>query len=153
MKTCNKEGCTNPQFGGGYCKYHQGLRDDKKPPRTTITTNSIHTKKRYAKVKPRSSEGELEMFKAIWKKRPQVSEVSNTKLIFDTHSFHHILTKGAFPEARLDEENIALLTRREHRLVHDMTFDDLIAIDPRWIPLRDKYERLRRFYNHGYRKE
>jgi hypothetical protein len=23
MKTCEHEGCTNPQFGGGRCKYHQ----------------------------------------------------------------------------------------------------------------------------------
>ena len=26
MKTCVESGCTNPQFGGGYCKYHQFKR-------------------------------------------------------------------------------------------------------------------------------
>lgn len=31
MKTCNKDGCSNPVFGGGYCKFHQYLRS--KPPK------------------------------------------------------------------------------------------------------------------------
>ena len=28
-KTCNHESCENFVFGGGYCKYHQYLRNDK----------------------------------------------------------------------------------------------------------------------------
>lgn len=153
MKTCNKEGCDNPQFGGGYCKWHQSLRDDKKPSKRVSVSNSIHNKRKYVKVTPRSATGELGLFKSIWKERPQVSELSGVKLIFDIHSFHHLLTKGAFPEARLDKENIVLLTRSEHRQVHDIGYDDLVVLDPRWIPIREKYERLKRFYNHGNRKE
>lgn len=30
-KKCKNENCKNPVFGGGYCKYHQFLRD--KPPK------------------------------------------------------------------------------------------------------------------------
>lgn len=30
-KTCLKEECNNPRFSGGYCLYHQSLREDKKP--------------------------------------------------------------------------------------------------------------------------
>lgn len=30
-KTCNHENCKNPVFGGGYCKFHQFLRN--KPPK------------------------------------------------------------------------------------------------------------------------
>lgn len=29
-KTCNHNSCSNPVFGGGYCNWHQGYRDDKK---------------------------------------------------------------------------------------------------------------------------
>lgn len=29
-KTCNKEDCNNPRFGGGFCSWHQYLRTDKK---------------------------------------------------------------------------------------------------------------------------
>ena len=29
-KLCNSEGCYNPRWGKGYCKYHQHLRVDKK---------------------------------------------------------------------------------------------------------------------------
>ena len=29
-KTCLKEGCTNPVFAKGYCKWHQYMRTDKK---------------------------------------------------------------------------------------------------------------------------
>lgn len=28
-KTCKKDGCGNPVFGGGYCRYHQQYRTDK----------------------------------------------------------------------------------------------------------------------------
>lgn len=38
-KTCKADGCKNPVFGGGYCKYHQYHRKDKKlvkiPPLST----------------------------------------------------------------------------------------------------------------------
>jgi hypothetical protein len=29
-KSCNYDGCNRPQFGGGYCPFHQYLRTDKK---------------------------------------------------------------------------------------------------------------------------
>lgn len=31
-KICLREECKNPQFGGGYCKWDQHLREDKKKP-------------------------------------------------------------------------------------------------------------------------
>lgn len=39
-KSCKKEGCNNPRFGKGYCKFHQYLRQDfnkKKAPRKRIS--------------------------------------------------------------------------------------------------------------------
>lgn len=55
-------------------------------------------------------------FKDIWKKRPHKSEVSGRYLGGEALSvyFHHILPKNKYPEFRLDEENIILLTIDEH---------------------------------------
>ena len=44
-KTCEKEGCNNPQFGGGFCKWHQSLRTDKKPKGLKRTELKRSTKK------------------------------------------------------------------------------------------------------------
>ena len=48
----------------------------------------------------------------IWKKRPHASEVSGRWLGKEPLSvfFHHILPKNKYPEVRMDEENIILLT-------------------------------------------
>ena len=56
------------------------------------------------------------LFKEIWNKRPHRSEVSGRPLGKEPLSvfFHHILPKNKYPEFRLDEENIILLTIDEH---------------------------------------
>ena len=55
-------------------------------------------------------------FLHIWRKRPHVSEVSGDYLGKEPLSvfFHHILPKEKYPEAKLDEDNIILLTLDEH---------------------------------------
>lgn len=35
-KECEAEGCSNPRFGGGFCKWHQRLRTDKKQKRIAV---------------------------------------------------------------------------------------------------------------------
>jgi len=59
-----------------------------------------------------------DFFRIIWNKRPHYSEVSHTYLGVEpfTLFFHHILPKNdnKYPEAKLDEENIILLTANEH---------------------------------------
>ena len=57
-----------------------------------------------------------EFFIEIWNERPHKSEVSGDSLGSEPLStfFHHILSKEKYPEARLDEENIILLTLWEH---------------------------------------
>ncbi len=62
-----------------------------------------------------------EFFLIIWKKRPHKSEISRLYLHsnldghpYTTCYFHHILEKEKYPEAKLDEENIILLTPEEH---------------------------------------
>jgi hypothetical protein len=57
-----------------------------------------------------------ELFMSVWSARPHKSEVSGEWLGKEplTIFFHHILPKEKYPEARLDEENIVLLTLEEH---------------------------------------
>lgn len=60
-----------------------------------------------------------QFFLRIWNKRPHHSQISMDYLGKEPMStfFHHILPKEKFPEARLDEENIILLTLDEHTSV------------------------------------
>ena len=68
-------------------------------------------------------------FMDIWKKRPHRSEISGVYLGKEPSSafFHHILPKNKYPEVRMDEENIILLTIDEHADVEsDMYKFDII---------------------------
>ena len=68
-------------------------------------------------------------FMDIWKKRPHRSEISGVYLRKEPSSafFHHILPKNKYPEVRMDEENIILLTIDEHADVEsDMYKFDII---------------------------
>ena len=82
-----------------------------------------------------------EFFVEIWNKRPHKSEVSGTYLGNEPLStfFHHILPKNKYPEARLDEENIILLTLNEH----DQVESDLYKfeeVNKRREQLKQKYD-------------
>jgi len=68
-------------------------------------------------------------FMDIWKKRPHRSEISGVYLGKEPSSafFHHILPKNKYPDVRMDEENIILLTLDEHADVEsDMYKFDII---------------------------
>lgn len=60
-----------------------------------------------------------EFFKSIWEEREHKSEVSGEKLYnpINIMYFHHILPKRNFKEAEFDQENIVLLTAKEHSSV------------------------------------
>ncbi len=80
-------------------------------------------------------------FTEIWKKRPHRSEISGVYLGKEASSafFHHILPKNKYPEVRMDEENIILLTLDEHADVEsDMYKFDII--NQRRTKLLKKYE-------------
>lgn len=103
MKTCSVEGCNNPVWSKGACKYHAP-----KP------TRSLRTKKQSS---PKEDINQMrEFFMDIWRKRRHVSEVSDTYLGKEPLSiyFHHILPKEKFKQAQYDEANIILLTFDEH---------------------------------------
>ena len=85
-----------------------------------------------------------EFFNKIWKKKIHYSEISNTYLGKEPLSvfFHHILPKEKHPEARLDEENIVLLTLDEHTDVENDMYK-YPEINRRRELLKQKYERTK----------
>ena len=147
MKICNSEGCNNNVFGGGFCKFHQYKRQEKNKPIVSTSINSFKEKKIKAKSK---SSNQLALFKEIWNEREHVSELSGDKIsMFDVFCFHHILTKAAYPKFLLFKSNIIILTRAEHRMVHDHSFEDLIKKDIRWAEIERRYNILKTMYNNA----
>lgn len=69
--------------------------------------------------KQQEREKMLKFFLSIWEKRPHKSEISGKYLGKEPSSmfFHHILPKNKHPEAKLDEENIIILSLDEHENV------------------------------------
>lgn len=82
-----------------------------------------------------------EFFISIWKRRKHYSEVSGQYLGAEPMStyFHHILPKEKYPEARLDEENIILLSLEEHSNVENDMYK-YEEINQRRLYLRNKYD-------------
>ena len=147
MKICKSDGCNNNVFGGGFCKFHQYKRQEKNKPIVSTSINSFKEKKIKAKSK---ASGQLTLFKEVWNERAHVSELSGDKIsMFDVFCFHHILTKAAYPKFLLFKPNIIILTRAEHRMVHDHSFEDLIKKDIRWAEVERKYNILKSMYNNA----
>jgi len=103
MKTCSVEGCSNPVWSKGACKYHAP-----KPTRSLRKKKQSSSKEDINQMR--------EFFMDIWRKRRHYSEVSDTYLGKEPLSiyFHHILPKEKFKQAQYDEANIVLLTLDEH---------------------------------------
>ena len=147
MKICKSDGCNNNVFGGGFCKFHQYKRQEKNKPIVSTSINSFKEKKIKAKSK---ASGQLALFKEVWNERAHVSELSGDKIsMFDVFCFHHILTKAAYPKFLLFKPNIIILTRAEHRMVHDHSFEDLIKKDIRWAEIERRYNILKTMYNNA----
>jgi hypothetical protein len=83
------------------------------------------------------------LFLEIWSKRPHKSEVSGESLGKEALSifFHHILAKEKYPLAKLDEENIVLLTLDEHTNVENDMYK-YEEINKRRNYLKTKYNLL-----------
>lgn len=148
MKKCKHDGCNYDCFSHGYCQRHQSERtDDKALKLKNISSNSTIIPKTKIKAKFKAPSGQLQTFKELWNEMPHISELSGKPLIFDVHCFHHILTKQAYPKFLLFKPNIILLTRDEHRQIHDHSFEDLIKKDIRWTEVEKRYQQLKQMYN------
>lgn len=88
MKTCSVEGCSNPVWSKGACKYHAP-----KPTRSLRKKKQSSSKEDINQMR--------EFFMDIWRKRRHYSEVSDTYLGKEPLSiyFHHILPKEKFKQA------------------------------------------------------
>ena len=82
-----------------------------------------------------------EFFLSIWKERTHKSEISGDHLGKEPLStfFHHILPKEKYPQAKLDEENIILLTLDEHTNVESDIYK-YEEVNRRREYLKKKYE-------------
>lgn len=118
MKKCNYDKCENNCFGGGFCRYHQHLRTDKK----LKPINKTRIKRNY---KPT---GEGILFKSIIETRRNYSFLSGLNIVdidgvIDNNNCHHVLNKKDYPDFRLYDRNIILITKEEHSLIHFGTID------------------------------
>lgn len=92
--------------------------------------------------------GEKVLFEVIWNTRPRVSFLDGKPLGECAYAwtFAHCLrkAKGHFPEFKLYDKNIMLLTKRQHELFDDhvRTPDFLIEKDHRWQKIFDLRDEL-----------
>lgn len=138
MKTCKIESCNNPVWSKGLCKHHIP-KTHIKPMRASTTAS---------REKRREDTDEMrKFFLTIWSKRPHYSEVSGEWLGKEPLSiyFHHILPKNKYPEAKLDEDNIALTTFDEHQNVENNKF--------RYVEINDRRDRLEEKYRLNKNKQ
>jgi hypothetical protein len=129
-KICNKDNCSYPVFGKGFCKMHQYLRTDKKPK---------PLKKKAIKPKTRENSGQAALFLSIWYSSDRLSFLSGKPLDryagtdFFPNLFAHVLSKAQnkYPKFKLYANNIILLTPEEHTLFDHGTIEQ-----------REKYGKL-----------
>lgn len=133
MKTkCKMEGCNNPIWGNGLCVNHKS----KKRIPTQNLTKSVKKEESIRNISEMR-----DFFLHIWGKRQHLSEVSGTSLGSEPLHvfFHHILSKEKYPEAKLDEENVVILTLWEHADVESDIYK-YEEINNRRDKLKQKYE-------------
>jgi hypothetical protein len=125
-KTCGKK-CDKE-----YCFQH-------KPRKRIATSNLTKSVKKEPAIRKISEMRDF--FLQIWKKRLHLSEVSGLPLVGEPLHiyFHHILPKEKYPQARLDEENIILLTLDEHSNVESDIYR-YEEVNKRREQLKQKYE-------------
>ena len=135
-KTCNHNGCNNPVFSTGYCKYHQYLRTDKK-----FKGLAKRAMKSNIKGPDFGFSSQIEMFKHIYwtQPKPIICMISGRNIIkcieapislFTSH-FAHLLPKGTYTYWRLNPRNIIMLHPEAHWIVDQGTQEDRDA-RPDW---------------------
>lgn len=95
----------------------------------------------------RKPSGERALFIQLYAKCKGKSQVSGEPLLSPEHPmFHfqgsHLLPKGTYPDYRLDERNIIMVTADEHKLWHDKGPEGLVTTWG-WIEHVSTYYRLK----------
>lgn len=117
---------------------------------TTIAKKGLKRKKAYVYKKTATGEGIL--FEAIWTSRPHISFLNKEPLGQDAYAwfFAHVLrkAKGFWPEFKLYDYNIILLTRKQHELYDQYVNSPeiLIDLDPLWKRVFDLRKELLKEY-------
>lgn len=114
-----------------------------------VTAALLGPPKRKPMKKVRKPSGQKQVFERIWNSRPHKCFVSGVTIHEPTASvFSHVLPKGMYPDYKLDERNIVLLTPRHHDLWHNAGKEALIrgdyGYDWGWKALFDLYDELKR---------
>lgn len=124
MKLCKFDNCNNKIFTHGYCKRHSYIYYGEK--------GKTKTKKVFKK-----KTGEKSIFEHIWETRPHKSFISGQDLDFYVYPyffnlFAHVLSKNKYPEFRLYDKNIILLTPYEHFLLDQGTEEQRSNYNADW---------------------
>lgn len=140
MKKCSFEGCTNNQFGGGFCLRHQHKRTDK-PKQAQNKPYNQRSVKSSIKVPPKQKSGlkhelqrsfgftnQKQMFDFVWSTREHKCQISGSNLdLVPENRRHwtmaHIIPKGLYPMFKLNPDNILLISPEAHQLVDNFTED------------------------------
>lgn len=121
------------------CGFHYSVEQSKKQ----------REKQRLKPKKLKDATGELVLFQKLWNQRRRVSFVSGEPIeYFSVSNFAHVLpkAKNRYPEFKLKEENIVLLTFEEHFLWDNGSRSDL-RLKPEWKELFELEEKLKIEYN------
>jgi hypothetical protein len=96
------------------------------------------------KKKPKKATGEKALFEEIWEERERVDFITGEPIMEATvQNFAHVLSKGAYPQHRLNKENIVLLTAENHHKQHSLGLTRLVEMDKRWSKFVELQERLK----------
>ena len=119
-KTCNKPDCDYAQFGGGYCKFHQRLRTDKKPatPKKRNYIKKVSEKKktetRRKKMERNGEDTDLQKwYMRIMRTEIPVCWETDEPISTSDFGWHgsiaHILDKKNFPSVKTHPLNYLIL--------------------------------------------
>ncbi len=158
MKTCKADGCVNRVFGGGYCSWHQRLRQDKKAKKIPVRSTRTHVKDFSF-----GFDNQVDLFEHLWNNaKNEKGEVfcpfTGEKLnrFYNTDQwlscFLHILCKKNWPYFKLNPDNVVPGFPEFHRIVDSGTFKER-SEHPQWkwdrwdalvIEMKQKYQNFKK---------
>ena len=115
MKTCKANGCVNPVWGKGLCKFHQWMRTDKKPKKMPVQATRKHKNDLFFGYEDQSA-----LFEDLWEgaknksgrvfckyTREELTDFYGTSLWYSC--FAHVLPKSRYTYWKLNPINIRIV--------------------------------------------